>query len=107
MCLINIFMSVYHWILLTGLLIFIISFIYIFINVLFTRKYIEYSKKSGEVSQGIFYSFTSGMSPVKKESAYLHLPTYLAGMVFHIGTFTGFFWLGLCFLNNCCNLLPP
>jgi len=33
------------------------------------------------------------MSPWKKESAYLHLPSYLAGVIFHIGTFISFFWV--------------
>jgi hypothetical protein len=27
------------------------------------------------------------MSPQKKESAYLHLPTYSAGIIYHLGTF--------------------
>ncbi|HOE24022.1 MAG TPA: hypothetical protein PKV77_00015 [Bacteroidales bacterium] len=27
------------------------------------------------------------MSPTKKESAYLHLPTYTAGIIYHLGTF--------------------
>lgn len=27
------------------------------------------------------------MSPTKKESAYLHLPTYAAGLLYHLGTF--------------------
>jgi nitrate reductase gamma subunit len=30
------------------------------------------------------------MNPVKKESAYLHLPTYIAGICYHIGTFLSF-----------------
>jgi hypothetical protein len=31
------------------------------------------------------------MSPLKKESAYLHLPTYTAGLLYHAGTFLGLF----------------
>ena len=41
----------------------------------------------GRVMPAIIYSFTGAMSPAKKESAYLHLPTYFAGLVFHIGLF--------------------
>jgi nitrate reductase gamma subunit len=92
-------MSVFHWILLGGFFVFIVSFIAIFIDLLFIKTRRNYSKAQGSIKSGIIYSFTSGMSPVKKESAFLHLPTYLAGMIFHIGTFISFFWLAVCFLN--------
>jgi hypothetical protein len=92
-------MSIYHWILLTGFLIFFISFISIFINVLFIKRGNNYSKTQGNIKSGIIYSFTTGMSPFKKESAFLHLPTYIAGMIFHIGTFISFIWLTICFFN--------
>lgn len=48
----------------------------------------ELSEPAGEVKSGIIYSFTGAMSPKAKESAYLHMPTYLAGIIYHIGTFT-------------------
>lgn len=41
----------------------------------------------GNTISAVAYSFTGGMSPRKKESAYLHLPTYTAGMIYHLGTF--------------------
>jgi hypothetical protein len=50
----------------------------------------DYSVPIGDEKKGIKYSFTGGMSPAKKESAYLHLPTYIAGLVYHIGTFISF-----------------
>jgi len=55
---------------------------------------------AGEVSPAVRYSFTGAMSPTKKESAYLHLPTYATGIIFHLGTFLSFFlfvwiWIGL------------
>jgi len=31
------------------------------------------------------------MSPLKKESAFLHLPTYIAGLIYHLGTFLSVF----------------
>ena len=37
---------------------------------------------------GIFYAFTLGMLPWKKESARLHPLVYLRGVLFHIGIFT-------------------
>jgi len=50
-------------------------------------KPIDYSTPEGSVSSAIKYSFIGAMSPVKKESAFLHLPTYIAGIVYHLGTF--------------------
>lgn len=55
----------------------------------------DYSCRTGNIEQAVFYSFTGAMSPVKKESAFLHLPTYTAGMIYHLGTFLAFF---LCIL---------
>jgi nitrate reductase gamma subunit len=39
------------------------------------------------------------MSPLKKETAYLHLPTYAAGIIYHIGTFLSFALLLVHFAN--------
>mgnify|MGYP001809631473 FL=1 len=47
----------------------------------------DYSVKSGNVNDAIKYSFTGAMSPKEKESAYMHLPTYTLGILYHIGTF--------------------
>ena len=54
-------------------------------------KPIDYSQKSGDVAGAIKYSYTSAMSPLKKESAFLHLPTYIAGILYHLGTFLSLF----------------
>lgn len=48
----------------------------------------DYAEPSGKTGSAIAYSFTGAMSPVKKESAFLHLPTYAAGIIYHLGTFT-------------------
>ena len=56
----------------------------------------DLSKQSGSVSKGVLYSCTVAMSPTQKESAYKHLPTYTAGILFHIGiclTILFFFWM--------------
>ncbi|MBK7030085.1 MAG: hypothetical protein IPH45_13135 [Bacteroidales bacterium] len=50
----------------------------------------DHSDPIGNEKEGILYSFTGGMSPSKKESAFLHLPTYIAGLLYHIGTFLSF-----------------
>lgn len=47
----------------------------------------DYSKKKGDLNKAIPYSFTGAMNPLIKESAYLHLPTYTAGILYHSGTF--------------------
>lgn len=47
----------------------------------------DLSKGSGNISAGVAYSYTKAMSPMEKESAYLHLPTYAAGMIYHAGIF--------------------
>ena len=45
----------------------------------------DFSSRSGSIKKGVKYSFTKAMSPTQKESAYKHLPTYTAGILFHIG----------------------
>lgn len=50
----------------------------------------DYSHKRGSVRAAVTYSFTGAMSPTSKESAYLHLPTYTAGLLYHTGTFICF-----------------
>ncbi len=47
----------------------------------------DYSGSTRDLKAAIRYSYTGGMSPAKKESAFLHLPTYTAGMIYHMGTF--------------------
>ena len=47
----------------------------------------DFSQKSGNIAHAICYSCIGAMSPMQKESAYLHLPTYTAGIFFHIGNF--------------------
>ncbi len=49
----------------------------------------DLSRKSGNIPGALVYSYTTAMSPANKESAYLHLPTYIGGIFFHIGTFVG------------------
>ncbi|NQV03418.1 MAG: hypothetical protein HQ542_12280 [Bacteroidia bacterium] len=42
---------------------------------------------AGRVGPAVLYAMTGAMNPAKKESAYLHLPTYVAGIFYHLGTF--------------------
>lgn len=57
----------------------------------------DFSEPTGNIGSAVRYSFTGGMSPKKKESAYLHLPTYTAGIFYHLGTFLSVA-LFICFL---------
>lgn len=50
----------------------------------------DLSEKSGDTTKGIVYANTVAMMPQNKESAYLHIPGYASGMLFHIGTFISF-----------------
>jgi hypothetical protein len=47
----------------------------------------DFSKPAGEINPAVRYAFTGAMNPSRKESALLHLPTYFAGIVYHLGTF--------------------
>jgi len=47
----------------------------------------DFSQEAGDIPSAVYYSFTGGMSPARKESAFLHLPTYTAGILYHTGTF--------------------
>ena len=92
-------MSVYHWILVGGFTICFLSCLSLFIKVIQTSKLKPYSKPLGKRVPAILYSLTGAMSPAKKETAYLHLPTYTAGILFHLGTFCSFIIIVLQFFN--------
>jgi len=60
----------------------------------------DLSTKSGNVNKGVIYSGTIAMMPQHKESAYLHLPTYSMGIIFHIGIFIALLLYILSFFIN-------
>lgn len=45
---------------------------------------------AGDPAAGVRYAFTAAMLPQAKESVRMHLPSYAAGVVFHLGTFAAF-----------------
>jgi hypothetical protein len=59
----------------------------------------DYSFKRGNLKSAISYSFTGAMNPFEKESAYLHFPTYTAGILYHIGTFISIAIFFMLFFN--------
>lgn len=58
----------------------------------FGRKPLYAKSRQGGI-RGIIYAFGRGMMPWEKESAAKHLPTYIAGIVYHIGIFASLFYL--------------
>ncbi len=81
----------YHWMMIVSLAISMLACLAHIIKLIRLGKPIDYSQKAGDISSAIKYSFTKAMSPAKKESAYLHLPTYTAGIIYHLGTFLSIF----------------
>lgn len=82
-------MSIYKLIFAGSLVLLLVSFLIFLLEIRPSRWRVNPARPLGKKSQGIKYSFTGAMSPAKKESAYLHLPTYSAGIIFHLGIFTG------------------
>ncbi len=77
----------YHWISLFSLGICLFLSLVHLIRLLNLGKPKEYATPAGKITPAIQYSFIGAMSPKKKETAFLHLPTYFAGIAFHLGTF--------------------
>lgn len=80
-------MSVVQYIAIAAAVVCLCSLLAFFLKIIRLGKPNDLSEKSGDTSQGILYSNTTAMLPQNKESAYLHIPGYAAGMLFHIGTF--------------------
>ena len=78
----------YQYLTLAALLVCLLGLLFHLIRLVRLGAPVDYSRRRGDVTSAITYSFLGAMSPMKKESAYLHLPTYAAGLLYHIGTFT-------------------
>jgi len=59
----------------------------------------DLSKPAGVTKSAMPYAFAGAMSPTKKESAFLYLPTYTAGIIYHLGTFSSFFLFFIIFFG--------
>lgn len=92
-------MKAYHWIFLIAFSICFLACVYSFVRALFLTAPREYAKAKGKVFPAVAYSFTKAMSPTRKETAYLHLPTYVSGILYHLGTFTSFLLVFLFFFD--------
>ena len=58
----------------------------------FNKKKLH-SRPQGNGVKGIIYALGLGLAPWEKESAVKHLPSYLAGILYHAGIFAAFFHL--------------
>ena len=53
------------------------------------------SVPAGSAAAGVLYAFGPGMAPWAKESARAHLPTWTAGVLYHLGAFAAFVLLAV------------
>ncbi len=81
----------YQWLAIGSLAVCLISCLVHFTKLVKLGKPKDYSQPKGDLGSSVRYSLTGAMSPTKKESAYLHLPTYTAGLLYHLGTFLSLF----------------
>ncbi|MCB2221282.1 MAG: hypothetical protein KQI35_12865 [Bacteroidetes bacterium] len=88
-----------YWFALSALVICNIACIFHFFRLVGLGPPTDYSYRRGSVQKAVKYAFTRAMNPAKKESAFLHLPTYTAGILYHLGTFMGFFLFILALLR--------
>jgi hypothetical protein len=74
------------WISRISLLFCLLFCLYYLLRIIRAGRPRDYAKPSGSATSGVRYAYTGAMHPGRKESAYLHLPTYIAGLVYHAGT---------------------
>ncbi len=77
----------YQYLSLGALAVFLIAMLWHFIRLIKEGKPKDLSTKSGNLPKAEVYAYTIAMMPNHKESAYLHLPSFTAGIFFHIGIF--------------------
>jgi hypothetical protein len=93
----------YHWISLVSLGICLSISLFYLIRLFQLGKPKEYATPAGTIAPAVQYSFTGAMNPSKKETAFLHLPTYFSGIAYHLGTFLAI----LIFLLSWTGILYP
>jgi hypothetical protein len=54
-----------------------------------------YARPEGSARQGVLHAFFRGMLPWEKESVAGHLPTFIAGLLYHAGVFLSLLFLFL------------
>ena len=84
-------MNWYHYAALASLCFCLVVSLFHMLRLIRLGKPLDWAPSAGKTLPAIQYSFTGAMSPSKKESAFLHLPTYTAGILYHLGTFMSIF----------------
>jgi hypothetical protein len=92
-------MSAERWILLASFAVFAAAAVYYCLKVLLAPRAADPAETRGDVLRAVAYSFTGAMSPLKKESARRHVPTYVFGLVFHAGVFIASAWVVIFFFG--------
>lgn len=84
---------------LSGLGVFLLSCVYHWARVFFNAKTEDFTQPKGALLPAVAYSLTGAMMPGKKETAFLHLPTYSMGLIYHLGSFLSIAWLPVHFFE--------
>ena len=92
-------MNWYHYLVSLAFLVCLTSLLFHLVRLIKAGGPRDHSRRRGNVASAMVYSFLGSMSPAKKESAYLHLPTYAAGLLYHFGTFVSIVLFFLFFLH--------
>ncbi|MCX6256356.1 MAG: hypothetical protein NTW49_00405 [Bacteroidia bacterium] len=93
-------MKWYYWVAIIPPVLACITCLRLIIRLVTPGRPEDFSVPAGNISESIRYAYTSSMNPARKETAFLHLPTYAAGIIYHAGTFLSliffpFIWLQL------------
>lgn len=90
-------MSIMQYLAIAATLYCIVSLLAHFVKIVRLGAPKDKSEPSGSVKEGVIYANTRAMMPTEKESAYLHIPSYAVGMLFHIGLFCSLLFFVLSF----------
>jgi hypothetical protein len=60
----------------------------------------DFARADGSPRRGMIYAFSTGMLPWEKESVSDHLPTFVAGLLYHFGIFSALLLLVLVITGN-------
>jgi hypothetical protein len=92
-------MSAERWIFIASFAVFAAAAVYYCLKVLLGPRAADPAETRGDVLRAVAYTFTGAMSPLKKESARRHVPTYILGLVFHAGVFVASSWVVIFFFG--------
>jgi nitrate reductase gamma subunit len=94
------FSSPLHILVLISALYAILALAYLVVRTFAWGRPTLYAPSTGKSSQGIWYAFGQGMMPWEKESAGKHLPTFIAGIFYHLAVLAAIICLILGLTNS-------